>query len=125
MAAAYAKELLGCVELSLVDAEDSAESIFEHKIDCVQQTTATTKAARWDEAEKLLVQVTETRKTKLGADHPDTLTSMGDLASMYKSQGRLEEAEKLDMQVRKIRWQILGSGRLNVLDVSSEPVEYD
>ncbi|KAK3340124.1 P-loop containing nucleoside triphosphate hydrolase protein, partial [Neurospora tetraspora] len=30
----------------------------------------------WDEAEKLEVQVMETRKTKLGADHPDTLTSM-------------------------------------------------
>jgi len=31
---------------------------------------------RWDEAEKLSVEVMETRKTKLGADHPDTLTSM-------------------------------------------------
>lgn len=83
------------------------------------------KQGRWDEAEKLFVQVTETRKTKLGADHPDTLTSIGDLASTYRNQGRLEEAEQLDMQVRKTRRQILGSGHLNVLEVSSEPAEYD
>lgn len=36
---------------------------------------------RWVEAEQLFVQVMETRKTKLGADHPDTLTSMANLAS--------------------------------------------
>jgi hypothetical protein len=28
---------------------------------------------RWEEAEKLFVLVMETRKTKLGADHPDML----------------------------------------------------
>ncbi|KAK4193988.1 Tetratricopeptide repeat-domain-containing protein [Triangularia verruculosa] len=54
---------------------------------------------RWEEAEKLFVQVMETRKTKLGADHPDTLTSMANLASTYSNQGRWEEAEKLFMQV--------------------------
>ncbi|KZL81689.1 kinesin light chain 3, partial [Colletotrichum incanum] len=42
---------------------------------------------RWEEAEKLFVQVMETRKTKLGADHPDTLTSMANLASTYRNQG--------------------------------------
>ncbi|KAG9241639.1 hypothetical protein BJ878DRAFT_389836, partial [Calycina marina] len=35
---------------------------------------------RWDDAEKLFVQVMETSKTKLGVDHPDTLTSMANLA---------------------------------------------
>lgn len=29
---------------------------------------------RWEEVERLIVQVMETSKTKLGADHPDTLT---------------------------------------------------
>ncbi|KZL83841.1 kinesin light chain 3 [Colletotrichum incanum] len=52
---------------------------------------------RWEEAEKLDVQVMETRKTKLGADHPDTLTSMANLASTYRNQGRWEEAEKLEV----------------------------
>ncbi|KXX72981.1 Protein SERAC1, partial [Madurella mycetomatis] len=53
---------------------------------------------RWEEAEKLFVQVMETSKTKLGADHPDTLTSMGNLASTLWNQGRWEEAEKLEVQ---------------------------
>lgn len=35
---------------------------------------------RWEEAEQLEAQVIETRKTKLGADHPSTLTSMANLA---------------------------------------------
>ncbi|KAF1967114.1 hypothetical protein BU23DRAFT_427965, partial [Bimuria novae-zelandiae CBS 107.79] len=35
---------------------------------------------RWPEAEALFVQVVETCKTKLGADHPDTLTTMHNLA---------------------------------------------
>jgi putative hemolysin len=50
---------------------------------------------RWNEAEKLEVQVMETRKTVLGAEHPDTLTSMANLASTYQHQGRWNEAEKL------------------------------
>jgi hypothetical protein len=35
-----------------------------------------------------VVQVIETSKTKLGADHPDTLTSMANLAFTWKDQGR-------------------------------------
>ncbi|KAK3937548.1 hypothetical protein QBC46DRAFT_460804 [Diplogelasinospora grovesii] len=54
---------------------------------------------RWEEAEELFVQVMETRKTKLGADHPDTLTSINNLASTLWNQGRWEEAEKLFVQV--------------------------
>lgn len=44
-------------------------------------------------AEKLSVQVTETRKTKVGADYPDTLTSRATLASTYRSRDRWEEVE--------------------------------
>jgi len=45
------------------------------------------------------VQVMETRKRVLGEEHPDTLTSMGNLASTYRNQGRWNEAEKLEVQV--------------------------
>ncbi|OCK72871.1 hypothetical protein K432DRAFT_38395 [Lepidopterella palustris CBS 459.81] len=38
---------------------------------------------RWKEAEELDVQVMETRKRVLGEGHPDTLTSMANLASTY------------------------------------------
>ncbi|KAJ5346181.1 hypothetical protein N7452_004185, partial [Penicillium brevicompactum] len=34
----------------------------------------------WEEAKQLEIQVMETRKTKLGEDHPDTLASMANLA---------------------------------------------
>jgi hypothetical protein len=43
---------------------------------------------RWKEAEQLEMQVMETRKTKHGEDHPDTLSSMANLASTYRIQGR-------------------------------------
>jgi hypothetical protein len=51
----------------------------------------------------------ETRKTKLGADHPSTLTSMANLVSTCRNQGRCEEAEKLEVQVMKKRKRVLGA----------------
>ena len=54
---------------------------------------------RWTEAEELEVQVMETRKRVLGAEHPDTLISMANLASTQWNQGRWTEAEKLEVQV--------------------------
>lgn len=57
---------------------------------------------RWKEAEQLVVQVTETSKTKLGADHPDTLLRMASLAATYEKLGRCEELEQFKIQVRKI-----------------------
>jgi hypothetical protein len=50
---------------------------------------------RWKEAEDLEVQVIETRKRVLGAEHPSTLTSMNNLAHTFYLQGRNEEAIQL------------------------------
>ncbi|KAF1807874.1 hypothetical protein P152DRAFT_383950, partial [Eremomyces bilateralis CBS 781.70] len=52
------------------------------------------------EAEELEVQVKETRKRVLGAEHLDTLTSMANLASTYRNQGRWKEAEELETSSR-------------------------
>ncbi|OAG00992.1 TPR-like protein [Paraphaeosphaeria sporulosa] len=60
------------------------------------------------EAEELNVQVMETRKRVLGEQHPDTLTSMGNLASTYMNQGRWNEAEELEVQVMETRERVLG-----------------
>ena len=38
-------------------------------------------------------------KVKLGSDHPDTLSSVGNLASTYWNQGRWDKAEKLEVDV--------------------------
>jgi tetratricopeptide (TPR) repeat protein len=63
---------------------------------------------RWDEAEELFIQVMETRKRVLGQEHPDTLTSMANLASTYRKQGRWKEAEELQMQELYICLRVLG-----------------
>jgi hypothetical protein len=50
---------------------------------------------RWKEAEELEVQVMKMRKRVLGEEHPDTLLSIGNLASTYSNQGQWKEAEEL------------------------------
>ncbi|CAG8063314.1 unnamed protein product [Penicillium nalgiovense] len=69
----------------------------------------------WEEAEQLEVQVMESRKTKLGEDHPDTLTSMANLAVTYRNQGRWEEAEQLEVQVMETRKTKLGEDHPDTL----------
>ena len=63
---------------------------------------------RWDEAEKLEVDVMNARKAKLGSDHPDTLTSMANLALTYWSQRRLDEAYSLLSHTVKTMQQVTG-----------------
>ncbi|KAH7124548.1 hypothetical protein EDB81DRAFT_872342 [Dactylonectria macrodidyma] len=67
-----------------------------------------TLSRRWKEAEELEVRVMETMKTVLGEEHPNTLTSMDNLASTYWSQGRWKEAEELQVQVMEVTKNILG-----------------
>jgi hypothetical protein len=50
----------------------------------------------------------ETRKRILGQEHPNTLTSMGNLALTYYKQARWTEAEELQEQVMKMSLRILG-----------------
>jgi len=42
------------------------------------------------------VEVMEKMKQVLGNDHPSTLKSMSNLAAMYRTLGRLNEAEALE-----------------------------
>ncbi|KAL2847247.1 hypothetical protein BJY01DRAFT_212762 [Aspergillus pseudoustus] len=50
----------------------------------------------------------ETSKTVLGAEHPDTLTSMANLAYTWKSQGRVLEALALLKESCRLRHKVLG-----------------
>ena len=70
---------------------------------------------KWDEAEKLQIEVMNARQAKLGSDHLDTLISMGDLAWTYQSQGRWDEAEKLQIEVMSARQAKLGSDHPDTL----------
>ena len=49
------------------------------------------------------------RKKLLGAEHPDTLLSMRNLASTYRNQGRWNEAEQLQVQVMDMTKKLLGA----------------
>jgi tetratricopeptide (TPR) repeat protein len=61
-----------------------------------------------NETNELNMQGMETRKRVLGEEHPDTLTSMANLASTYSNQGRWKEAEELEVQVIETRKRVLG-----------------
>lgn len=54
-----------------------------------------TKQGQYEEAERLFQKVLETRKLKLGDDHPETLETKHELAMMYKEQGDYNKAEPL------------------------------
>jgi tetratricopeptide repeat protein len=60
------------------------------------------------EAETLGMQVMETRMRVLGPKHPDTLSSMQNLARIYLSQGQWSGAEKLFVQVMQTGKTVLG-----------------
>jgi len=64
---------------------------------------------RYNEAEKSFSQVIETRQRVLGAEHPDTLTSIANLASTFWNQGRWKEAKGLEVQVIETRKRVLGA----------------
>ncbi|KAG4434967.1 hypothetical protein IFR05_009548 [Cadophora sp. M221] len=70
---------------------------------------------RWDEAEAAFVEGLEIEKRELGADHPDTLTSMANLASTFRDQGRWEEAEKLQLEVMETSKTKLGADHPSTL----------
>ena len=48
-----------------------------------------------DVEESLYRRAVEGREAKLGKDHPDTLSSVNNLAGLLTKQGKLEEAEAL------------------------------
>jgi tetratricopeptide (TPR) repeat protein len=63
---------------------------------------------RYIDAEKMHKQSCEARRKILGEGHPDSLTSMNNLAGTYSRQGRPVEAEQLCLKVIVKRKQVLG-----------------
>jgi hypothetical protein len=80
---------------------------------------------RWDKAEKLRRRVIEMRKTKLGADHPDTLTSMANLAVPWKGQGRGVEAIALLRSCVQLRQQRLRADHPNLVSSSAALAQWE
>ncbi|KAM7211693.1 HET domain containing protein, partial [Rhypophila decipiens] len=97
-------------------ADSSVEQGSDSTISlAVKYAIALYQDGHFNDAEKLFVQVMETRKTKLGADHPSTLTSMANLASTYRNQGRWDDAEKLFVQVMETSKTKLGADHPDTL----------
>ena len=67
-------------------------------------------------AEQLIVQVIDMRKKLLGTEHPDTLSSMANLARIYWDQDKWNEVEQLEVQVMDMRKKLLGAEHPDTLN---------
>jgi len=66
---------------------------------------------QYNDAGVSFMEAAERQKKVLGAEHPDTLTSMVNLVSTYRNQGRWKETEELDVQVMETRKRVLGASQ--------------
>ncbi|KAL8815792.1 MAG: hypothetical protein Q9223_005111 [Gallowayella weberi] len=103
---AFRRDLLS--HITTAQRQSSVSTITRKKKGIAEFALAFSEAGRWKEAEELEVQVMETSQRVLGEEHPDTLTSMANLASTYRNQGRWKEAEELEVQVLEISQRVLG-----------------
>ncbi|GAB1310659.1 hypothetical protein MFIFM68171_00869 [Madurella fahalii] len=67
-----------------------------------RQTLKLQTRGKYEEAEALYRQILKLRTRVLGTEHPDTLTSINNLANMLYRQGKYEEAEALYRQTLKL-----------------------
>ena len=63
----------------------------------------------WEKAENLYDQLFVKEVKVLGAEHPDTLEAMGNLAVTFRNQGKWKDAEELEVQVLDMTKRILGA----------------
>jgi tetratricopeptide (TPR) repeat protein len=70
---------------------------------------------KYGEAEAMFQAVLVTRTHNLGAEHPETLLTMNNIAAILFRQGRLEEATSMLTQVLAMRKRILGDDHPDVL----------
>ena len=63
----------------------------------------------------------ETRRRVLGAEHPDTLSSMNYLGTVYWAQGKYAQAEKMFNQTLEIRRRVLGPEHPDTLKIHEQP----
>ena len=73
------------------------------------------RLGRYERAEPQLEAALETRKRVLGDEHPDTLSSMNNLAVLYWNQGRYDEAEPLYLETLETRKRVLGDDHPDTL----------
>ncbi|MEP6519916.1 tetratricopeptide repeat protein [Microcoleus vaginatus] len=68
---------------------------------------------RYAEAEPFYVRSLSIREQQLGADHPDTASSLNNLALLYRAMGRYPEAEPFYLRALEIWFNRLGENHPN------------
>ena len=63
---------------------------------------------KYEEAEEMHRQTLTLRETVLGKEHPNTLTSMNNLAGVLSHQGKYEEAEEMHRRTLALSETVLG-----------------
>ncbi|WP_287742819.1 CHAT domain-containing protein [Microcystis sp. M169S2] len=93
-------------QVSPQDKLAEAERLTQQVIQLYQQ-------GKYNEAIPLAEQALAIRKQQLGENHPDSASSLNNLAGLYESQGRYSEAEPLYTQALAIRQQQLGANHIS------------
>jgi hypothetical protein len=70
---------------------------------------------QWQDAVELEEKVLEARKRTLGEEHPRTLMSISNLASLYNDLGRPQDTIKLEAKVLEARKRTLGEEHPSIL----------
>ncbi|KAL9473780.1 hypothetical protein ACSS6W_008160 [Trichoderma asperelloides] len=70
---------------------------------------------KYQDAESFYNQVLELQTKMLGAEHPDMLASMNNLASIFYKQGRYNKAEVIYRQVLELQTKVLGAEHPDML----------
>ena len=99
----YLTHALYALNFQLIDQEGKRRMDLAWKVGACLNSDG-----RWKEAKTLLMQVMEFRKKVLGAEHPQTLTSMNNLAVLFDSQGKYEAAEPLYVETLRLSKKVLG-----------------
>ncbi|KAJ7819764.1 hypothetical protein B0H14DRAFT_1352067 [Mycena olivaceomarginata] len=95
---------------TLIQSPAAVKPLFQSKYAQIYSDSG-----RFKDAEHLETTILEKQKTLLGADHPDTLLTMGNLASTYGQLGRYQEAERLQATVLEKRKTLLGADHPHIL----------
>jgi tetratricopeptide (TPR) repeat protein len=70
---------------------------------------------KYEEAEEMDRGALEAREAALGAEHPNTLTSLSNLALVLRLQGKYEQAENMNRRALEGREKVLGKEHLDTL----------
>jgi tetratricopeptide (TPR) repeat protein len=89
--------------------QDSLEGDVKEKVELTWRVAMCLyRDGRFEESEIWHLQIVKIKKAVLGEGHSDTLTSMANLASVYRDQGRWKEAEELQAKALEMFSRVLG-----------------